>query len=111
MSAPGTGILSCRGEGEPPCRVTHLRRTFPRKRFVQKFTRRLCVLKWLSLKALTCRTSCVAVVGEGEQARRHWERALTLYTQLGAPEADQVRSQLAHQQAEQAGPRASQATR
>jgi tetratricopeptide (TPR) repeat protein/transcriptional regulator with XRE-family HTH domain len=27
----------------------------------------------------------------GEQARQHWQQALTLYTQLGAPEADQVR--------------------
>jgi tetratricopeptide (TPR) repeat protein/transcriptional regulator with XRE-family HTH domain len=30
-----------------------------------------------------------------EQARRHWRRALSLYTQLGVPEADQVRSALA----------------
>jgi DNA-binding SARP family transcriptional activator/tetratricopeptide (TPR) repeat protein len=44
--------------------------------------------------------------GEGEQARRHWEEALALYTQLGATEADQVRSQLSAHQAEQAGPRA-----
>ena len=27
-------------------------------------------------------------------ARRHWQEALTLYTDLGAPEADQVRTQL-----------------
>jgi DNA-binding SARP family transcriptional activator len=32
--------------------------------------------------------------GEGEQARHHWQRALTLYTKLGAPEADQIRAQL-----------------
>jgi tetratricopeptide (TPR) repeat protein len=32
--------------------------------------------------------------GENEQARQHWQQALTLYTQLGAPEADQVRSRL-----------------
>jgi tetratricopeptide (TPR) repeat protein/transcriptional regulator with XRE-family HTH domain len=31
---------------------------------------------------------------EGEQARQYWELALTLYSQLGAPEADQVRSRL-----------------
>jgi tetratricopeptide (TPR) repeat protein/transcriptional regulator with XRE-family HTH domain len=30
--------------------------------------------------------------GEGEQARHHWQQALTLYTRLGAPEADQLRS-------------------
>jgi hypothetical protein len=29
------------------------------------------------------------------QARHHWPQALTLYTELGAPEADQVRAQLA----------------
>jgi tetratricopeptide (TPR) repeat protein len=33
--------------------------------------------------------------GEDEQARHHWQQALTLYAQLGAPEADQVRCQLA----------------
>jgi hypothetical protein len=32
---------------------------------------------------------------QDEQARHHWQLALTLYTQLGAPEADQVRGQLA----------------
>jgi tetratricopeptide (TPR) repeat protein len=29
-----------------------------------------------------------------EQARHHWQQALDLYTQLGAPEADQVQSRL-----------------
>jgi tetratricopeptide (TPR) repeat protein len=38
--------------------------------------------------------------GEGEQARRHWEQALILYTQLSAAEADQVRSQLSACKAE-----------
>jgi DNA-binding SARP family transcriptional activator/tetratricopeptide (TPR) repeat protein len=33
--------------------------------------------------------------GGQEQARHHWEQALILYTQLGAPEADEVRSRLA----------------
>jgi DNA-binding SARP family transcriptional activator/tetratricopeptide (TPR) repeat protein len=33
--------------------------------------------------------------GEPDQARRHWQEALALYTALGAPEADQVRAQLA----------------
>jgi tetratricopeptide (TPR) repeat protein/transcriptional regulator with XRE-family HTH domain len=33
--------------------------------------------------------------GEHDQARHHWQQALTLYTQLGAPEADQIRTQLA----------------
>jgi hypothetical protein len=28
------------------------------------------------------------------QACHHWQQALTLYTELGAPEADQVRAQL-----------------
>jgi DNA-binding SARP family transcriptional activator/tetratricopeptide (TPR) repeat protein len=32
--------------------------------------------------------------GQDEQARSHWRQALDLYTQLGAPEADQVRSRL-----------------
>jgi len=32
---------------------------------------------------------------QDEQARHHWQLAFTLYTQLGAPEADQVRGQLA----------------
>jgi tetratricopeptide (TPR) repeat protein len=33
--------------------------------------------------------------GEHEQARHHWQQALDLYTQLGAPDADEVRGQLA----------------
>lgn len=33
--------------------------------------------------------------GEKEQSRHHREQALTLYTQLGAPEADEVRTRLA----------------
>jgi tetratricopeptide (TPR) repeat protein len=33
--------------------------------------------------------------GEGEQARHHWQQALTLYTRLGAPEADELRSRSA----------------
>jgi DNA-binding SARP family transcriptional activator/Tfp pilus assembly protein PilF len=33
--------------------------------------------------------------GEVGQARRHWQQALTLYAGLGAPEADQVRAELA----------------
>src|SRR6202453_4762592 len=32
--------------------------------------------------------------GQDGEARRHWQDALALYTQLGAPEADQVRSRL-----------------
>jgi DNA-binding SARP family transcriptional activator/tetratricopeptide (TPR) repeat protein len=32
--------------------------------------------------------------GEDERARQHWQQALDLYTQLGSPEADQVRSRL-----------------
>ena len=32
--------------------------------------------------------------GDAERARRHWRRALSLYTELGAPEADQVRARL-----------------
>jgi tetratricopeptide (TPR) repeat protein len=32
--------------------------------------------------------------GQYEQARCHWQQALDLYTQLSAPEADQVRSRL-----------------
>jgi tetratricopeptide (TPR) repeat protein/transcriptional regulator with XRE-family HTH domain len=37
--------------------------------------------------------------GQDELACHHWRQALTLYTQLGAPEADQVRSRLRAQQA------------
>jgi DNA-binding SARP family transcriptional activator/Flp pilus assembly protein TadD len=32
--------------------------------------------------------------GDSLQARSHWQEALDLYTQLGAPEADQIRGQL-----------------
>jgi tetratricopeptide (TPR) repeat protein/transcriptional regulator with XRE-family HTH domain len=32
--------------------------------------------------------------GDDEEARHHWQQALDLYTQLGAPEADQLRSRL-----------------
>ena len=32
--------------------------------------------------------------GQDKQARHHWQQALILYTELGAPEADQVRSRL-----------------
>ncbi len=39
------------------------------------------------------------VVGQAEQARHHWQQALALYTQLGALEADQVRSRLTNQEA------------
>ena len=35
--------------------------------------------------------------GDNEQARHHWLLALTLYTQLGAPEAEQVRARLSTQ--------------
>jgi tetratricopeptide (TPR) repeat protein/transcriptional regulator with XRE-family HTH domain len=37
--------------------------------------------------------------GQDEQARHHWQQALDLYTQIGAPEADQVRSRLSAQEA------------
>jgi tetratricopeptide (TPR) repeat protein/transcriptional regulator with XRE-family HTH domain len=33
--------------------------------------------------------------GDMVQARHHWQEALTIYTAIGAPEADQVRAQLA----------------
>jgi DNA-binding SARP family transcriptional activator/tetratricopeptide (TPR) repeat protein len=36
--------------------------------------------------------------GDDEQAHHHWQQALTLYTQLGAPEADQVQSRLITQE-------------
>jgi len=35
------------------------------------------------------------VLGDSKQARRRWQQALRLYTELSAPEADQVRAQLA----------------
>jgi tetratricopeptide (TPR) repeat protein len=33
--------------------------------------------------------------GDHERARAHWEQALALYTELGVPEAEQIRAQLA----------------
>ena len=33
--------------------------------------------------------------GDLAGARRHWQQAFTLFTELGTPEADQVRAQLA----------------
>jgi DNA-binding SARP family transcriptional activator/Tfp pilus assembly protein PilF len=33
--------------------------------------------------------------GAGEEAERYWKQALTIYTQLGTPEADQVRAKMA----------------
>ena len=36
--------------------------------------------------------------GDLAQARRRWHQALTLYTEMDAPEADQVRAQLASTQ-------------
>jgi DNA-binding SARP family transcriptional activator/Tfp pilus assembly protein PilF len=38
-------------------------------------------------------TAC-HTIGEPGQARSYWQQALTLYTELGTPEADQVRAQL-----------------
>jgi tetratricopeptide (TPR) repeat protein len=40
--------------------------------------------------------------GEDAQARHHWQEALTLYTQLGAPESEQVRARLAPPDKDQA---------
>ena len=39
-----------------------------------------------------------------QQASGHWQQALTLYTRLGATEADQVRSRLSAQAGEKARP-------
>lgn len=36
-----------------------------------------------------------ALAGDAPVARQHWERSLTLFTELGAPEADIVRARLA----------------
>jgi tetratricopeptide (TPR) repeat protein len=49
-------------------------------------------------------------VGQDQQARHHWRQALDLFTQLDVPEAGQVRTRLSAQHAEQASPRAGQAT-
>jgi DNA-binding SARP family transcriptional activator/Tfp pilus assembly protein PilF len=38
-------------------------------------------------------------LGDARQARHHWQRALALFTELGAPEAGQVRAQLAADEA------------
>jgi DNA-binding SARP family transcriptional activator/Flp pilus assembly protein TadD len=35
------------------------------------------------------------ITGDPRRSRYHWERALTLYTELGVPEADEVRVQIA----------------
>ena len=35
------------------------------------------------------------IIGENAQARRHWQNALTHYTDLDIPDADDVRAQLA----------------
>ena len=51
--------------------------------------------RWLRKGFRMAVASRVAVTGSCcGQARHHWQQALTLYTQLGAPEADQVRSEL-----------------
>jgi tetratricopeptide (TPR) repeat protein/DNA-binding XRE family transcriptional regulator len=42
--------------------------------------------------------------GQDEPARHHWQQALDLYTQLGAPEAEQVSSRLTAQEPKQAEP-------
>jgi tetratricopeptide (TPR) repeat protein/transcriptional regulator with XRE-family HTH domain len=42
--------------------------------------------------------------GHPRKARRHWQQALTLYTHLGAPEADQVHAQLAAAKQDQCKP-------
>jgi DNA-binding SARP family transcriptional activator len=47
--------------------------------------------------------------GEDEHARHHWRQALDLYTDLGAPEAEQVRSRLGALETERAEPLAGQA--
>jgi DNA-binding SARP family transcriptional activator/DNA-binding XRE family transcriptional regulator len=39
--------------------------------------------------------------GQDERARDHWQQALTLYTRLGAAEADRVRSRLSHSSRQQ----------
>jgi hypothetical protein len=41
--------------------------------------------------------------GQPGQARHHWQHALTEFTRLGTPEADQVRAQLAEAEAVDAG--------
>jgi tetratricopeptide (TPR) repeat protein/DNA-binding XRE family transcriptional regulator len=48
--------------------------------------------------------------GEDEQSRHHWQQALAIYSQLGAPEADHVRSRVTAQEAEHAKPTTSAAT-
>jgi tetratricopeptide (TPR) repeat protein len=40
--------------------------------------------------AQACHADC-----DPDQARRHWQQALALFTELGTPEADQVRAELA----------------
>jgi tetratricopeptide (TPR) repeat protein len=40
--------------------------------------------------------SSYAASGDIDRSRSHWREALTLYVGLGAPEADQVRTRLAH---------------
>jgi tetratricopeptide (TPR) repeat protein len=47
--------------------------------------------------------------GEKDQARLHWQQALDLYTQAGAPEAEELRSHLGTRETQQTEPRAGQA--
>jgi hypothetical protein len=35
------------------------------------------------------------ITGDVDEARRHWQQALTIYTELGVPESDQIRTHLA----------------
>jgi tetratricopeptide (TPR) repeat protein len=37
----------------------------------------------------------LATTGQHSQAREHWQRALAIYSDLGVPEAGQVRAHLA----------------
>ena len=46
-------------------------------------------------RALGGLARCYQAAGDVEQARDHWRRALARYTDLGLPEADDVRSELA----------------
>jgi len=53
--------------------------------------------KWEQARAHKGLGQAHRATGDAEQARWHWQQALSLFTELGAPEADQVRAHLANE--------------
>jgi hypothetical protein len=42
----------------------------------------------------SCLASTHQAIGDHDQARHHWQHALAIYTDLGVPETEQVRTEL-----------------